>query len=208
MKLVSAGEQQVQHTLFDATLTLTGAAQLVLPRRMSCSSLILQNLGANPMAVEIGSARAVATLTSGVVTGFTITNAGFGFTAPPLIVLEGGGFGGNTASTPVGLYGYPAPHGGLNRGGMTAQAQAVLTAGALSSINILNGGNGYQVAPQVWIRNADLDAYGAPLPIVGTGGFQLANGTGPLAWNGTTCPTESVSVRGTAGDVLLCKWMS
>jgi hypothetical protein len=208
MKLVSAGEQQTQTILFDATLTLNGSAQLVLPRRMSCSSLILQNLGTHAMAVEIGSARATATLTSGVVTGFTITNAGFGFTAPPIIDLLGGGYGGNTAWSPVGLYGYPSPHGGLNSGGVKASVRANLTAGALSSITINNGGNGYQAAPFVWIRNSDLDPSGAPLPIVGSGGFQLAAGTGPLAWNGTTAPTESVSVIGTSGDVLLAKWMS
>ena len=206
MRLQGSANQQRNDPLFCADITLTGSAQLALPRSLSRSMLIIQNCGANPMAVEIGSARATATLTNGVVSSLSVTNAGFGFLTPPLIQMLGGGYGGNTAFNPVGQPAYPPPQGGVGKGGVQAQVLAVLSGGALSSFNILNGGSGYQVAPFVWIRNSDLDPYGAALPAVGGAGIQLNSGAS-ITLNGTACPTDSVSVIGTSGDILLARWM-
>ncbi len=205
--IVGATGQQDGLFLLDGTVTLTGSPQLVLPRRQSTSALILQNLSAaNSMAIEFGGARATCTLTNGSVTSFTITNAGFGYKNPPFVEFYGGGWGGNTAWSPVGLYGYPPPTGGGTIG-RPAVAQAVLAGGAVSSFVIEDGGSGYQVAPFVYLRNSDLDPYGAAIPAVNSSGILLAQGTGPLAFNGTTCPLDTVSVIGTAADVLLVKWV-
>lgn len=206
MNLFNSANQQRFDSLFDATTTLGTGATLVLPRNLSRSFLSFQNLSAHSMAVEIGCARATATLTNGVVTGFTITNAGFGFTAPPIIELLGGGYGGNTAWSPVGMIGYPKPHGGLNNGGNSASVRAVLSGGALSSITILNGGNGYIAAPFVYIRNSDLDPFGAALPNLTSSGFLLPAASPPIILNGTFLSTDAVSVIGTSGDILAVKF--
>jgi hypothetical protein len=84
-------------------------------------------------------------------------------------------------------------------------AHAVLTTGAVSSIVVDDGGTGYVVAPYVFIVNSDLDPNGCAIPAIGTAGVQLNSG-GSLFFNGTTCPTDSISVIGTSGDTLLAKW--
>jgi len=209
MKLVGSSNQQVRTFLYDATLTLTGSAQLVLGQSQSRSSLILQNLGSNSMAVEFGSARATASLTNGAVSSIAVTNAGFNFTKPPVVRFLGGGQpqtwtgvgqgGLNTSYIGLGQPNAPAPSD-------IAIAHAVLTADAVSSIVVDHGGSGYVTAPYVFIENSDLDPNGCAIPALASAGILLATGTGPLAWNGTTAPTDSVSVIGTSGDVLLCKW--
>lgn len=207
MKLVGANQQQVRHPLFDATVALTGSAQLVLPVNYARSFLMLQNLSAHSMAIEIGSARATATLTNGAVSSLTITNAGFGMKAPPIVEMIGGGFGGNTAFSPAGMIAYPNPQGGVGNGGTVARVRAVLTSGAVTSFVIDDGGFGYQVAPYVLIRNSDLDPFGAPIPALASAGIILPTASAPIVLNGTCCPTDAISVIGTTSDVLLCKWM-
>ncbi len=77
------------------------------------------------------TAAATALLTGGVVTGYTITNVGSGYTAPPLISI---------AAPPVP--------------GTTATATAVLTGGTVTGITISNGGSGYAAAPAITIGGA------------------------------------------------------
>jgi hypothetical protein len=105
------------------------------------------------------------------------------------------------------MIGYPNPQGGIGKGGYPANVSAVLTNEAVSGFTINDGGSGYQAAPYVWIRNSDLDPYGAALPALTSSGIILAAGSAPLVLNDSCCPTDAVSVIGTASDVLLCKWM-
>ena len=206
MRLVGSGGQVRRDPLYDATVALSGSAQLVLPVHQSRSVLILQNLSSHSMAVEIGTARAHATLTSGVVSSVTVDNAGFGFTKPPVIEFLGGGNAGNSSYLGLGQPGGASPNSSLNAG-RPARAHAVLTTGAVSSIVVDDGGAGYVHAPFVFLYNSDLDPYGAAIPALGTAGFLLAAGSAAVVFNGTACPTDSVSVIGTAADVLMCKWM-
>jgi|HubBroStandDraft_6_1064221.scaffolds.fasta_scaffold65177_4 hypothetical protein len=209
MNLVGSAEQQVRSYLYDATVALTGSAQLVLGQSQARSCLILQNLGANSMAVEFGSARATATLTSGAVSSIAVTNAGFNFTKPPVVRFLGGGQpqtwtgvgqgGLNTSYLGLGQPNAPAPSD-------VAQAHAVLSGNSVSSIVVDHGGSGYVAAPYVFITNSDLDPYGCATPALTSAGIILASGTGPLAFNGTFCSTDAISVIGTSADVLLCKW--
>lgn len=200
MKLVGAGGQFRQDPLYaaDSTITAGGTPQLALARSQSRTFLLIQNISAGPLYVEIGSARATATLTSGAVTSFTITNAGFGFTSPPIVDLVGGG----------GM----VPYLGLNQPqGLApqhpAKVRAVLTGGAVSSFVIDDPGSGYLIAPYVWIRNADLDPYGAPIPSSTSGIFLESQGP-PLIWNGTTCPTDAIAIVGaTTGQQYTIRWM-
>jgi hypothetical protein len=60
-------------------------------------------------------------VSNGVVTGVEITNPGFGYTAPPLILFIGDGAG--------------------------ATAQATVYNGAISSVTVTNGGSGYRPVP-------------------------------------------------------------
>jgi uncharacterized delta-60 repeat protein len=71
------------------------------------------------------TATATATVSSGSVTGFVITNPGGGYAAPPTVTLTGGG-------------------------GSGAAVVAVLSpTGSVASVTILNGGTGYTSSPTV-----------------------------------------------------------
>ena len=156
------------------------------------------------MYVEIGCGRAHATLSSGAVSTVTVDNAGFGFTNPPLVRFLGGGTGGQ-------FFGSNPNYLGLNQSGgpapsNAAVAHATLSANAISTIVVDNGGSGYVKAPYVLLINSDLDPYGASIPSLGSGLVLPANMTAPLQFNGTFCPTEPIAVIGTASDVLFCGW--
>ncbi len=71
------------------------------------------------------TATATATVASGAVTGFTITNGGTGYTSAPNVTIEGNGTG--------------------------ATATATVSGGKITSITIVNGGTGYTSAPTVQI---------------------------------------------------------
>ena len=73
-------------------------------------------------------ATATATLTSGAVTGLTITNPGTGYTTPVVTITGGGGTG--------------------------ATATATLTSGAITGLTVTAGGSGYTSAPIVTIAGA------------------------------------------------------
>lgn len=108
-------------------------------------------------------ATATATVTNGVISAFTITAAGSGFTSSPTVTLSGG-TGANTvpatvravltaaavnttSSGLVGGAGYIATPtvtiASNNGSGTGAAATATLTTGAVSAITISSGGSGY-----------------------------------------------------------------
>src|SRR5262249_38636756 len=93
MRLVGSGQQQRRDFLYsaDGTITSGGTAQLVLAQSQSRSFLLLQNLSAGPLYVEIGAARATCTISNGAVASVSVANAGFNYTKPPVVRFLGGG---------------------------------------------------------------------------------------------------------------------
>lgn len=71
-------------------------------------------------------AQATAEVSSGAVTGITITNGGSGYASAPIITITGGG-------------------------GTGAEATAIISDGTVTGINIINGGSGYTSIPRVTI---------------------------------------------------------
>lgn len=209
MKLVGSSEQQVRHPLYcaDGTIATGGTPQLILGISQSRSSLILQNLSVGNLVFEFGSARATATYSAGTVASVAVTNAGFNFTKAPLIRFLGGGgndgVNGNSSYLGLNQPNGPSPS-------HPARAHAVMTGSAgnlsISSIVVDDGGANYLCAPYVFIMNSDLDPYGCAVPSA-TVGLLVAPATGPIAWNGTTCPTDAVAVYGaTTSQAYLCRW--
>jgi hypothetical protein len=203
MKLFNAASQQVLHYIYDASgaVTAGGTAQLVLAQSLSRSFLFLENTSSANLTFEFDSARATCAISGGAVTsgGFTITNAGFGFTYPPLIEFMGGGNAG--VSNYLGL---AQPNAASP--GHAAKAHAVLTGGAVSSIVLDDPGAGYVLAPFMLFTNDPRDPNGCALPTATTG-IVLASG-GSMTWNGTACPTGPISVYGgTTAQTFTCKWM-
>jgi hypothetical protein len=203
MKLVGASGQQTLHPFYDASGSIAAPAtpQLVFPIHKSRSHLNLMNLSDTIMYIEFGGARATATLTSGVITSFNITNVGFGYTRPPKVFLLGGGNGGNSSFIGVGAPGYPSPgDAGYASARFTdmsgqrpAKAHAVLSGSTVGSIVIEDGGAGYAAAPMVFLQNDDLDPFGAAIPSA-TSGIQLGANGGAYYINGTVCTTDQVSI--------------
>lgn len=201
MQIPGTASQIARHPIFDASGTSTGSAQLVLPEAKARSLLYLQNISDTVMYVEMGSARATATLTSGAVTGFTITNAGFNFTIPPIVTLLGGGNPGNSTFLGAGLPLYDSPTN-------VATATAVLTAGAVSSLVVSNPGSLYKTAPYVFISNSPNDPSGCAVPSAGVG-FYLAASGGSITIDGTACPTDPVALFcASSGKAFVCKFMN
>jgi hypothetical protein len=208
MKLVGAGGQSAPHFYYDGggTIASATAPQLVLPRRNSCSHLLVQNLSAAVMYLEFGSARAVATITNGQVTAITVTNPGFGFSLPPTIQFRGGGavsFPGFVGSSePLS----PPP-------AAPAQAHCVMTGAApnmtVQSIVIDTPGAGYLRAPYLQILNDPRDPNGCADPSQSGGvGVLLGSAGGSYYLNGTVCPTDALALFcATAGAAFTCKWM-
>lgn len=201
-------------TIFDASGTITtgGTAQLVLPVHPSRAHLFFQNTSTSVMTLEFGSARATCAISGGAVTsgGFTVTNAGFNFTKPPIIQFDGGGKAGNASFLGLNQPGGEGPNSKLGAG-RPAQALAVMTGSApnlaLSSITLIDPGAGYVIAPFVYIQNSDLDPYGCALPSATVGVLVPISG-GNIWYNGTACPTDSLSVYcATTSATFTCKWM-
>jgi hypothetical protein len=218
MKLVGSGGQRIRHNKFDASSAILtgGTPQLALARSQARSSLYIQNTSASGNLVfEIGGARAVATLTNGVVTSISVTgagvpgyplpNAGFNYTYPPKVRFWGGGNAGNSQYLGLGQPGGEAPEQTLNAC-RKAKAQAVLSGGAVSSFVIEDGGALYACAPFVFLESSDLDPNGVAVPSATTG-IVLTPGQA-VTWNGTVCPTDAISVYGaTTGQTFTLKWM-
>jgi hypothetical protein len=210
MKLVGAAGQAIPHFLFDASGTIASstAPQLILPRRYSCSYLMVMNLSASlPMYLEMGSARAVATISNGQVTNITVLNGGFGFSRPPMIQIRGGG-----ANMFQGFLGSNDPN--APSAGTPAQAHCVMTGSApnqsVSSIIIDNPGSGYTATPYVLMLNNPQDPIGCADPSSGSGsGILLPANGGNYHVNGTTCTTDPIALYCStgAGAKFTCKWM-
>jgi len=227
MLLLNARDQNVRDDFYvaDGTITSGNSAQLLLPESKSRSYLYIQNLSAHTMYVEFGGARATATITSGAVTSFSITNAGFGYTIAPTVHLLGGGSGGNATSATNAIGGIPTwPSPGDNafvgpRLGSTtdrrARAHCTLSAGAVNAFVIDDPGSGYINAPYVFLQNSLIppDPFGVAIPS-SSSGYALAavsttsNTPSYLQFNGTACPTSAVAIvsSGTS-DAFVCRWL-
>lgn len=205
MKPVGARDQNVQDYLYaaDGAIAATNVSQLLLPRAKSRSYLFIQNLSANAMNVEIGSARATASITSGAVTGFTITNGGFGYVKPPRVLCQGGGpvEGNSGAGLGATLPDWPAPS-------RPAKGLAVINgSGVVTGITLVDPGAGYLQAPYVQLISDENDAIGVADPYFNTTrrGYQLAqNASIEFQFQ---CPTDAVAIVGTEADRFVCRWM-
>lgn len=217
MQLPGSRGQQERDWLYDSsgTIAVGGTPQLLLPEHKSRSFLFIQNMSASAdMYVEFGGARATCAITNGQVTSFSITNAGFNYTYPPIVRLLGGGNSGNSAYLGVGAPGYPAPgdpaYVAARYQDMSTQkparATAVLSGAAVNSITIDDPGAGYQVAPMVLLMNDLRDPFGVAIASA-TQGMWLPPG-GSNTWvNGTFCPTAPVSIFSATGAArFCCKW--
>ncbi len=197
--------------IYDASgVIASGGTQLVLPVHQSRAHFFFQNNGSHAMWLEFGSARATATITNGAVSSIAVTNAGFNFTYPPIVRFAGGGDAGNSQFLGLNQPGGEGPNSKLIQAS-PATAHCTLTSSAVSlnkvnTIVVDEGGSGFVIAPYVFIMNSELDPYGCAVPSSGVG-IQLASSGGNIWYNGTACPTDSVSVFGTAADAFTCKWM-
>jgi hypothetical protein len=210
MKLVGAAGQAANHFMFDNSGAIISSTvpQLILPRALSRTHFIIVNLSAAlPMYLEIGSARAVATITNGQVTGVTVTNPGFGFSLPPVVQFRGGGAAGFPGFVGSGdPNSYPPTR--------LATAHCVMTGTApnqsIASITVDYGGAGYLVAPYVLMLNNHHDPNGCADPSYGGGsGLLLPANGGSYYVNGTACPTDQMALFCStgAGAKFTCKWM-
>jgi len=214
MYLIGARGQQSFDRIYriSGTIASATASQLISPIANSRAFLFIQNNSANTMWIGFGSALATATISSGSVTGCTIVNGGFGFTAPPVVRFEGGaaycpltGLGPSGA----GLPGYAAPNNFPNNAGYhPARAHAVLTSGVITSIVIDDPGSGYAFVPFVDIYNDPSDRYGSVDPFYGSvaNGYQLGPGQSYTS-NGTYTTIDQISVFSAAtGGAFLYSW--
>lgn len=201
MYLTGTKGQQSADRLYriNGTIASGTASQLVSPIPTTRAFFLFQNNSSATMWLGLGSALATATISGGAVTGCTIVNGGFGFTAPPIIDFLGGaaycpltGLGPSGAGFP----GYAAPNNFPNNAGYRpAIAHTVLTSGVITSIVIDDPGAGYAFAPFVDIKNAHKDRYGCIDPFYGSvaNGFQLGAGQS-YTNNGPYCSTDQIAV--------------
>ena len=211
MYLPGSKAQGDRSPAYDASGLTTGAAQLVRPMVPSCSFFLIQNLStSNVLYVDFGAARATATLTSGAISSITVTNGGFGYTYPPVVLFAGGGYANNTKNLGLNQPGGDSPNSAI-KAGRPARAHAVLTSGVVTSIVIDDPGAGYAIAPYVYLQNTTLDPYGAANPLTSStagGGVYLAANGGSFYMNGTVCPTDQVAIYcSAASQPYTFKWM-
>ena len=176
----------------DGTVLSATLPQLILPEQWQRAHLKFQNTSTATMYLEFGSARAHCALTNGQVSSITIDNGGFGFTIPPLVEFLGGG--GDSNSTRIGTIDPYGPSPNIGPRNRPSQGHAVLTGGAVSSIEIDDPGNGYLVAPYVRIINNPLDFIGCADPSAGSGSGCILY---PSQWftdEQLTVPTEQIAV--------------
>ena len=200
-RIVGFTEQQVLTPVYraDGTIASGGTPQLILPRAAPRSYFMIQNTSASDtLYFEFGCARAKATVSNGAITAVTVTNAGFGFTYPPIVKFLGGGNISNGRD--LGL-GYPNQSAPSN----FATAHCVLSGGAVSSIVIDNPGSGYDCAPYVQLLNDPNDNYGCAVPSTSSG-LKLAPGV-IHSMQYSVVTTDSIAVYGaTTGDSWYCQY--
>lgn len=174
---------------FSGTVAVAGTPQLVIPQQPGRSYLLLQNIFATAIFVTIGPAKVTATLTSGKVTGFTIVNAGLGYTVAPKVRLLGGTIVGNMQISQEQQFNFKG-----------AKAVATISGGAVNSVSVDgDGGANYQVAPTVYLDNPGPDLGGGVLIPSATFGVELLTHDA-LIFDGSFCPTSAVAVFGAAGS--------
>lgn len=195
--------------MYDASGTITsgGTAQLLLPKSEMRSSLLIQNTSDTNMFIEIGSARASATLTTGTVTSVSVTNAGFGYWLAPTVKFVGGAYtgfptNGLTVTLPSDAS-WPSP-------ARPAKAHCNMTGAAgsmtISSITIDDPGAGYQYPPYIVITNNPLDLWGAAVPSA-TVGLELVASGGNYTSNGSICTNEQISIFcASSSKAFMCKY--
>ncbi len=163
------------------------------------------------MVIEIGGARATATLSSGTVASCTVVNVGFGYSVPPTVEFLGGAWDSGYQITPTfttaGLPDFPSP---TSPSGRPAKAHCIMTGSAgsqtVSSIVIDDPGAGYLYPPYVFLRNSRNDPFGCAVPSATSGILLLANG-GSYTSNGTICTTDQVAVYCSATSAAFtCKY--
>lgn len=210
----AAGQQTVLHRAYrlDGSITTASVPQLVTPIPVSRSSYLFHNSSSSPMYLEFGSARGIATISNGAVTGVTITNGGFGFLFPPNVSFQGGtGYSDQVSvgQSGAGLPGYAAPSNAPNNyGGRPAQGFATISGGVVTGVTITDGGAGYVFAPYVDFTNRHADRYGCASPYYNsTNSGQIIAANGSDYVNGTFCTMEQISVWcATAGATYMFKW--
>lgn len=209
MKQVGVGDQHKRDFSFYADNSITSGSlpQLVLPENSSRSSLFFQNTSTAIMWYGFGSARAHATLTSGVVSSVTVDNQGFGFTRAPLVQFLGGGIlpqqgliPANSSYVGSGGPGFPSPS-------HVAKGRAVLTAGKVTSVIVDDAGSGYIVAPYVFIYNDPLDPIGCFDPSANSGaGFQLYPGQSLYEAHSVMTTDPLAVFCATSTSTFACRW--
>ncbi len=207
MILIGARQQTTIDSYFDASGTITtgGTAQLLLPQRKSCSHLVVSNVSTVAMQIQFGVAPAKAVLTNGVVTSVTVSDAGFGFQCAPDVFFFGGGNNGDLTSYGATMPGWPPPANVAV--GNAVMGTSSIAGLRINSIALSNGGSGYSAPPFVQVVPSRRDPTGVGLASSSLGIPLQANG-GSYYINGTSCPTEAISIWcGTTGAAFTCKWL-
>lgn len=173
---------------FSGTIAAGGTAQLLVPQQPRRAYLVFNNTSAANLVLEIGPARATASISGGVVTGISVTNGGLGYTVAPQVLLLGGLVTGDYQTAPSNV----------------ALATATLSGGAVNAITVNVPGSGYVVAPLVYLLN--------PLPTLGGGAATPAATTGIVVPAGgsyimdTAVATSAIAVFGaTLAQTFTCK---
>ncbi len=207
MILPGARGQQQLDNYYDASGTIgdDSTAQLLIPQRKSCSTLVVQNISAGIIMIQIGIRPGVASLTSGAVSSVSVPDAGFGFLMSPTVEFLGGGNANDPASFGGTEPGWPPPF-------RPAQGRAIMQSSALggleiASITVDDPGSGYLVAPYVAITASRTDPTGVGIASA-TAGFLLSP-TWSYYLEGTACVTTAISVWGANnGQAYTAKWMA
>lgn len=203
----STGQYTGSEFLYDASGAIAsgGTPQLILPKAISRSSLIIENISDTNMYFEFGAGRANASLTSGVVSSCSIANAGFGYSLPPKITF----LGGQNLQQSMPAYTFPGSADYISPS-HPAQAHCVMSGSApnmtIGSIVIDDPGANYAHPPYVFIQNDPRDPWGCAAPST-TQGILLLAGGGSYTPNGTICTTDQVAVYcATTGKAFTCKY--
>jgi hypothetical protein len=182
---------------FAGSIAVGGTAQSLLPLQRGRVSLAIQNTSAGPLTLGIGGATATATITSGTVSSIAVVNGGRGYTFPPLVRFRGGGPHDGLVDGLGGGLDFPGPNG------QPAQAHAVLTVGAVSSIVVDFAGAGYVGAPYVQLINDPRDPYGGFAPSATSGLLLVAGSTYVI--KDAVSHTEQINIFGaTTGQTFEC----
>lgn len=209
MILLGARGQPAQYDLltFDGTITSGGTAQTLLPAQKIRSYLMIQNISTAILTVGIGPATATATLSSGKITSVAVNNAGLGYTIAPQVIFLGGLVAGDFGTDLASV---------VSPSFRPAKAVATISAGAISAITVTDQGQGYLVAPYVYLFNpwneqgSGIGGGGAFIPSA-TSGITLAGATAPAAggsliYENTVVPTSAVNIFGaTTAQAFVCK---